>query len=239
MPRRANASRPNTTSVFGRTALAEAARTASIRRSISVASLSASVPGPDSLAEPPHRYRDVRQPGVRVHERGDSCPSQLRQDVSLAAVDDDQIRPEREDPFDVGIEQRPHSRQALDLRREMVEAADANDPRSRADREQHLGDRGDEGDDSGRSRDGLLRLASDSVWGDADDQADQEKDAQNLAHCECMPSFSDDSRPSRFASRFAIRAVAVSTAVEVPDPSPELMVSESATTERTARRSAP
>ena len=130
--------------------------------------------GPDSLAESPHRYRDVRQPGVRVHERGDSCPSQLRQDVGLAAVDDDQIRPEREDPFDVGIEQRPHSRQALDLRREMVEAADANDPRTRADGEQHLGDRGDQRDDSRRRRVGVLLLASGSVCDDADDQADQQ-----------------------------------------------------------------
>ena len=102
-------------------------------------------------------------PACEYTNEGNLRPPELRQHVGLAAIDDDQIRPEREDPLDVGIEQRAHPWQALDLRREMVEAADAHDPRSRADREQHLGDRGDQRDDSRRSRDGRLRLASDSA----------------------------------------------------------------------------
>ena len=152
MPRRANASRPNTTSVFGRAALAEAARTASMRRSISVASRSASVPEP--IRSPSRRIVTVTSasPACEYTNRGNLRPPELRQHIGLAAIDDDEIRPEREDALDVRVEQRAHPWQALDLRREMVEAADANDPRPGAEREQHLGDRGDQRDDSRQCR---------------------------------------------------------------------------------------
>ena len=88
---------------------------------------------------------------------GTFARSELLLQVELAAVDDDEVRPEREDPLEVGIEQRAHARQRFDLGRIVVEAADRDDLRARADGKEDLGDRRDERDDAGRARRGAAR----------------------------------------------------------------------------------
>ena len=90
---------------------------------------------------------DVGQPGVAVRIDGNARPRELRLQILLAPVDRDEIRPEREDPLEVRIEQRPDPLEILHLRRVLVEAADADDLRSRANREQHLGERRHQRDD--------------------------------------------------------------------------------------------
>ena len=80
-----------------------------MRRSISDASVRRA-PRRRSLAELSERRRDVCQSGVCVHERRDLRAAQLASDVGLAAIDDDQIRPQREDAFDIRIEQRADPR---------------------------------------------------------------------------------------------------------------------------------
>ena len=71
-------------------------------------------------------------------------PIQLRPQIVLRAVDDDQVGPQREDPLDVRIEQRANAGQLLDCGRKAVVAADGDDAIAGAHREQHLGGRGDD-----------------------------------------------------------------------------------------------
>ena len=65
-------------------------------------------------------------------------------------IDDDEIRPQREDALDVRVEQRTDARDALDLRRKVVEVAHAGEPVADADREEHFRDRRDQRNDSSR-----------------------------------------------------------------------------------------
>ena len=85
-----------------------------------------------------------------VDEHADAGPRELRPQIALAAVDDDEVGPQRQDPLDIGIEQRADARQLVTSGGNVVEAADRDDLRPGADREQHLGDGGDEGDDACR-----------------------------------------------------------------------------------------
>ena len=98
----------------------------------------------------------VGDPAVAIDERPDAGARELRLQVRLRAVDDDQVRPQRQDALGVGIEQRADARQLLHLRRELVEAADADHLRSGADREQHLGQRRHERHDAPRRLRGAL-----------------------------------------------------------------------------------
>ncbi len=104
----------------------------------------------DARAERADRDRDVGQAGVAVDVDGNLRALELRAQVRLAGVNHHEIRAQRQDPLDVGIDQRADSRQLLDLGRKPVEAADRHDLRARADREQHLGDGGDDRDDARR-----------------------------------------------------------------------------------------
>ena len=63
-----------------------------------------------------HRLQDVGEPAVHVAEPRDAGTFELLREVALRAVDDDQVRPQRQDPLDVGIEQRADARQRAHLR---------------------------------------------------------------------------------------------------------------------------
>ena len=147
MPRRVPGSRSNSSAVFGRGRPATCVRIAAMSRSIRAASRSASSRAADPLTKPPDRHGDVRQSGVLVVEPRHARPIEPRDQLLLCAVDDDEIRLERENALDVRIEQRADSLPRRDLRRIPVEARHADDLIARADGEEHLGDGGDERDD--------------------------------------------------------------------------------------------
>jgi hypothetical protein len=104
----------------------------------------------DAGAQHSHGLRDVGKPAMRIREIGDLCPIELRSELRLRAVDDDEIGTHRDDPFDIGIEERAHSRQLLHFGRELIVAADRGNPIARAHGEQHLGGRRDDRHDPSR-----------------------------------------------------------------------------------------
>ena len=89
---------------------------------------------------------------MRIRKIRDLRPIELRSELRLRAVDDDEIGTHRDDPFDIGIEERAHSRQLLHVGREPIVAAHCGNPIARAHGEQHLGRRGDDRDDPSRLR---------------------------------------------------------------------------------------
>lgn len=68
--------------------------------------------------------------------------------VCLAVIDDNEARLERENLFEIRIEQRANLRDSPDLRGKAVEAADRGDAFAGTQREEHFGYRRDQGDDS-------------------------------------------------------------------------------------------
>ena len=76
-----------------------------------------------------------------VAENRDPRAIELRLQVGLRAVRDDEIRAQGEDALDVRVEQRADARQRLHLGRELVVAADGDDLRPGADGKEHLGQR--------------------------------------------------------------------------------------------------
>ena len=94
------------------------------------------VPGP--RAEGADRLRHVGQARVHVREHRDLRAIELRFQVLLRAVDDDQVGSQRQNPLQVGIQERPHARQRSDRRRLLIVAAHRDDLRARADRKQDL-----------------------------------------------------------------------------------------------------
>src|SRR6187549_857861 len=85
---------------------------------------------------------------MTVAEHLKTRAAELSDQVGLGVVDDDQIRFQREDALDVGIEQTAHSRKAADLGRKSIEGPDAGDAIADAHVEEHLGRRRDERDDA-------------------------------------------------------------------------------------------
>ena len=75
---------------------------------------------------------------------------ELRAQLRLRAVDDDEIGTERDDAFDVGIEQRADARQLPDFWRKPIVAADRHDAIAGTHGEQHLGGRRNDRDDAVR-----------------------------------------------------------------------------------------
>ena len=82
---------------------------------------------------------DVREPTMSVREHRDCGPPDLRLLIHLAPVQNDQVRPEREHPLHVGIEQRAHAWQRSGGGG-VVEATDRDDLWACTDREQDFGD---------------------------------------------------------------------------------------------------
>ena len=86
---------------------------------------------------------------MHVAEPRDAGAFELLREVALRAVDDDQVRPQRQDLLDVGIEQRADVRKRAHLRRFTIETADRHHARPGPDREQHLRRCGNKGNDAG------------------------------------------------------------------------------------------
>ena len=147
MPRSVPGSRSKSSAVFGRGRPATCVRIAPMSRSIPAASRSASCRAADPLAEPPDRHGDVREPRVLVIEPRHARAIEARDQLLLRAVDDDEIRFQRENALDVRIDQRAHSLPRRDLGRILVVARHADDLIARAHGEEHLGDGGDERND--------------------------------------------------------------------------------------------
>ena len=87
-----------------------------------------------------------------IDERRNADALQTRDQLGLADVDDDEIGLQRQDALEVRVQQRADARPLRGLGRIRVEARHADDLIAGADREEHLGDRGDEADDSRRPR---------------------------------------------------------------------------------------
>ena len=79
-------------------------------------------------------------------------PIHLRAEIGLRAVDHDQVRLERKNPLDVGIDEAAHLRFGQRLGRKSIEIAHADNSGPRAHREQHFGDGRDQRDDALRRR---------------------------------------------------------------------------------------
>jgi len=92
----------------------------------------------DARTQRPNRFRDVGQSAVDVRKHGDAGGFELALQVGLSRVHDNEVGLEREEPFDVRVEQRAETRQLFDLPRIPIVAADADDPVAGADRKQHL-----------------------------------------------------------------------------------------------------
>ena len=60
-------------------------------------------------------------------------------EIVLAAIDDDEVRPQRQNALDVGVEQRADAGKRCDLGRLLVVAADGDDAWPGADGKQNLG----------------------------------------------------------------------------------------------------
>ena len=73
-------------------------------------------------------------------------------EIGLRAVHDNQIRPQRQDAFDVRIDQSADPRKPLRFGRVVVETADADNTVAGAHGEEHLGRGGNDGDDPCRRR---------------------------------------------------------------------------------------
>ena len=99
------------------------------------------------LPEVSHHERDVLHAAVAERVRLDPGALQLALQLELGPIDDRQVRPEREDAFQVRVEQPADARDPVHFGWILVEAAHAHEPISGADGKEHLGDVGDEGDD--------------------------------------------------------------------------------------------
>ena len=125
--------------------------------------------------ERPYGLHDVRHRRPRIDEHVHPCLPELLAQFHLAFEHDHQVRPQCDDAFHVGIEQRAHSGQALDVGRVVIEAADRDHPRSRADREEHLGGGGHQRDDArggrGRARAIVHRRSTRRQAGDCEGEA--------------------------------------------------------------------
>ena len=103
-----------------------------------------------------------------VAEHRHARAGELADEIGLRLVHDDKVRLQREDPFDVGIEQAADSREAADLGRKPVEGPDADDPIAGAHVEEHLRGRRDERDDSAWAQRNLSGPEARSARHDAD-----------------------------------------------------------------------
>src|SRR5262245_30008564 len=130
---------------------------------------------------------------VTVDIHRDLRAFQLRAEIRLTRVDRNQIRPQREDPLDVGIEKRTDALQLTDLWRISIEAADGDHLRAGTDGEQHLGHRRNEGDDPARvwigGRLGLTAACDRGDEENGDQNEESEKTEANEVHL-CVPSVS-------------------------------------------------
>jgi hypothetical protein len=79
----------------------------------------------------------------------------------LRRVDQHQVRTHREDPFRIGVQERPYARQLQHLRRIIVIAADSDHLRTCVDCEEDFRQGRNEGDDPPRGRLGLDWLCGD------------------------------------------------------------------------------
>ncbi len=106
---------------------------------------------------------------VPVAEGLETSTFELRVQLRLRAVDDHEVWPQRQDALGVRIDQRANLRECLHFGGELVEAADCHHLRAGADREQHLGNRGDERYDSPRRGGGVPALRQRRVEQEADE----------------------------------------------------------------------
>ena len=123
---------------------------APMRVSMSVARSCARFGLADAFAHLTDGGGDVGKARVRVGEPLDPGAFELGHQVLLRVIQEDQIRTQRQNPLDIGIEQRADALALIDLGRIPVEVADRNDAASRADREQHFRHRRHDRDDPGR-----------------------------------------------------------------------------------------
>src|SRR3954469_4792781 len=103
---------------------------------------------PNSLANLLERHGDVSKARVAVNVGRDLRAIELRTEIRLTRIDNDQIRMQRHVPLDVRIEQGPHALQLRDRRWIAIEAADGGHLIAGADGEEHFGDGRDEGDNA-------------------------------------------------------------------------------------------
>ena len=102
---------------------------------------------PDPIADFANRPADIWQRGMTVVVGRDAGALQLLHQVELASVHHDEVRSQREDALEIRIEERSHALQVLHLRWILVEAADCDHLRPRADGKEDLRHRRDERDD--------------------------------------------------------------------------------------------
>ena len=96
--------------------------------------------------------------------------------AALGPVGDHEIRAQRQDPLDIGVEQSSYARQRLHLRGEIVEAADGDDLRTGLYFKEHLGQRRDKRNDAlaaARSRPEERRLLF--GWREGTEPANEER----------------------------------------------------------------
>ena len=174
---------------------------------------------PDARAEAADRLRDVGQPAVDVPVVGDAGALHLRTQIGLRAVEDQQIGLERQDPLDVWIEQRPHTRQLVDLRRKAIVAADGDDAIAGAHREEHLGRRRNDRDDA-------MSVGAHEDRGRDDDGRERERSAahhlnrRNSSHRKNGPPMSAVTAPTGMpAGPNAVRATRSQTTRNEPPKS--------------------
>ena len=215
-------SRPNTSSVRGFGWPAVRRRSSASRRSMLAASESAAAARPVRCAERANGRGHGAQVAVPVFVVANRRARQLRHQIGLTAVEQHEIRPERDDAFHIRIEQRADSRERLHLGRILVVAADRDDAIARADGEDHLGQRGHEADDPR----GWLRLrAVEGVEG-----REGREGAEGREGRRCTATISAGQRPC------SLRVPSCPSLLRAFDL---LIPSSPATTERTVRRSSP
>ncbi len=152
MPRSVSASRPNTRSVRGRGRPATRFLTSAISASMRSASAALSFVLP--MRAPSWRIvvGDVRQTGVLVQKHRNPGALELRAEIVLRSVHDHEVRFQRDDALDIGIDEAADLRPRQRFRRIAVEIADADHTRSCAHGKQHLGGGRDDRDDALRGR---------------------------------------------------------------------------------------
>jgi hypothetical protein len=115
---------------------------------------------------------------MSVAERPDAGTGELGLHAPLRPVGDHEIRAQRQDPFDIRIQQSSHARQRRHLWREIVEAAHRDDLGTRPDCEEHLGQGRDERDDPPcrRRSGGRARLLVGSGSDESSDKNDHDEE---------------------------------------------------------------
>ncbi len=89
-----------------------------------------------TLAQLPDCREDITQRSMRVREQRNPRTLELRDQIALRRIRDDQVRAQRDDGFDVWVDQSADARQIGDLRRELIVTPDAHDLWAGADGEQ-------------------------------------------------------------------------------------------------------